>query len=190
MGGIKRITKKGFVIPLSTERGKRFEWLSKVINDNNYTIGAEVGAHTGQTTSYLATNCKNLKRLYAVDLWAKPPIQCSDQYDGWDFVKSEITFKNRTKGMQCIHVLKGVSWEIVQMVPDNSLDFVFIDADHKYESVFKDIKAWTPKLKDGGMISGHDTHFKDVLKAIDELIPNWEAAGIDHCWFARKEDVL
>jgi predicted O-methyltransferase YrrM len=86
--------------------------------------------------------------------------------------------------------LRGISWEMADKVEDGSLDFVFIDADHEYESVIRDIKAWAPKVKPGGLVSGHDTHFPGVLKAINELIPNWKPANVDHVWFCDKEDVL
>jgi predicted O-methyltransferase YrrM len=39
-------------------------------------------------------------------------------------------------------------------VKDGSLDFVFIDADHRYLAVIKDLAAWTPKLKPGGTLCG------------------------------------
>ena len=74
-------------------------------------------------------------------------------------------------------------------VEDGTLDFVFIDADHIYEAVVKDIRAWTPKLKSGGTLCGHDTHFDGVLKAIKELIPNYIEVEVDHVWECRKEDV-
>jgi len=41
-------------------------------------------------------------------------------------------------------------------IPDNSIDFLFIDADHRYTQFKKDLKNWYPKIKQGGVISGHD----------------------------------
>lgn len=187
---VKRVTGKGFKVMSPIEPGKRFEWLSKVINKKGFETGAEVGVHRGRTTGYILRKCPKLKLLYAVDLWDIPPKECSDQYNGWNFNHAKREFDRATSNYKSVKVLRKVSWEAASFVEDNSLDFIFIDADHSYQSVKKDILAWTPKLKDGGMVSGHDTHFPDVLKAIEELIPNWEAAGIDHCWFAKKEDVI
>lgn len=190
---IKRITKHGFVVPKNTEPGKRWYWLAQVINKNRYTIGAEVGCNTGLTTGHLLRACPKLKKIIAVDLWAPVPDEVGGgtQYKDWDFPVQRRRFARQVRGNEKrLYVLQGISWEVTKEIDDNSLDFVFIDADHEYQSVINDIKAWTPKLKSGGMMSGHDTHFPDVMKAINELIPSWEAAGIDQCWFATKERVL
>jgi len=51
-----------------------------------------------------------------------------------------------------------------------SIDFLFLDANHDYEYVIKDIDAWLPKIKPGGIICGHDyrEHYKGVKQAVDE----------------------
>jgi hypothetical protein len=70
--------------------------------------------------------------------------------------------------------------------PDGSLDLVFIDGDHSYDACKADILAWGPKLKAGGILSGHDYQlpywpvgatrqnegFPGVVRAVDELAPN------------------
>jgi predicted O-methyltransferase YrrM len=42
------------------------------------------------------------------------------------------------------------------MFPDEHFDFVYIDADHSYEGVVRDMKAWWPKVKKGGLFCGDD----------------------------------
>jgi hypothetical protein len=66
------------------------------------------------------------------------------------------------------------SWDAANYFPDKSLDFVFIDACHEYESVKKDILVWMPKIKDGGILSGHDygRGFPGVAQAVDEIFGN------------------
>lgn len=53
-------------------------------------------------------------------------------------------------------VRKGNSVEQLALIPDNELDFVFIDAGHVYENVLADLEAAYPKVKSGGLIAGHD----------------------------------
>jgi len=73
---------------------------------------------------------------------------------------------------------------------DASLDFVFIDAEHSYESVAADISAWWPKLKPGGFLLGHDygqPRFPGVQRAFDELLPSGLTHAPDFTVFQRKE---
>ena len=70
------------------------------------------------------------------------------------------------------------------------MDFVFIDADHRYESVKADIRAWVPKLRPGGMLSGHDIDYPSVLRAVSELVPNFKDVGVNVVWEAKKEDYV
>lgn len=59
---------------------------------------------------------------------------------------------------------------------DNSIDFVYLDGDHKYEPVKAEIDAWWPKVKKGGILAGHDyierSHIEEfgVIRAVDEFI--------------------
>lgn len=186
-----KYTVDGFVVYKGSEPSKRFVWLNWLIQHYNLTIGAEIGCANGRTTEYLLRHNATLK-LFAVDLWQPVPAEVGGgrQYKNWDFDRITQLFHSRTKPYaNRMEVLCGVSWEMADLVRDNSLDFIFIDADHEYESVVKDIKAWTPKLKPGGFVTGHDTHFPDVLHAVEELIPEYVAVGVDHCWMAKKEDV-
>ena len=52
---------------------KRFQWLEVIIRARRYSIGAEIGCANGNTTARILNNCPGLKKLYAVDLWARVP---------------------------------------------------------------------------------------------------------------------
>jgi hypothetical protein len=56
---------------------------------------------------------------------------------------------------------------------DGYLDFVFVDSSHTYKDTKKEIPAWYEKVKDGGILAGHDyfEYRNDVGKAVDELLP-------------------
>lgn len=53
-------------------------------------------------------------------------------------------------------LIRDMSCNVSENFADNSLDFVYIDADHKYDSVLADIRAWWPKIKSGGILCGDD----------------------------------
>lgn len=64
-------------------------------------------------------------------------------------------------------IIRKKSENAADEVPDDS-DFVFIDGDHSYEYVTKDLVHWVPKIRPGGLIVGHDwwVKFPDVEKAV------------------------
>ena len=77
---------------------------------------------------------------------------------------------------------------------DGSLDFVFIDADHSYEGVSRDIEAWYPKVKAEGLLCGHDYANPgdpcgmEVKRAVDEWavkLGKTVEQGKDSTWFYR-----
>ena len=60
----------------------------------------------------------------------------------------------RHEGRYRIH--RKLSAEANEHFADNSLDFVYLDADHAYEAVAADIRRWFCKLRPGGILAGHD----------------------------------
>lgn len=61
---------------------------------------------------------------------------------------------------------------------DASVDWVHLDARHDYAGVTADIRAWLPKVKHGGWLSGDDydeLKWPEVVKAVDDLLPGAKA---------------
>lgn len=59
------------------------------------------------------------------------------------------------------------------LFPDGSLDLIFIDASHDYDSVIRDIKLWKPKLSKGGIMAGDDFSWSGVNRAVKESFPSF-----------------
>jgi predicted O-methyltransferase YrrM len=84
------------------------------------------------------------------------------------------------------------SEEAAKQFPDESIDFVFIDGDHSYEGCAKDIDLWYPKLKEGGLLSGHD--YRDgrnygVKQAVHEFAAREGTqfrTGENYTWFVTR----
>lgn len=77
--------------------------------------------------------------------------------------------------------------------PDQSIDWVHLDARHDYESVKADISAWLPKVRDGGWLSGDDyseIKWPDVVRAVNELLPGAQPWSIYQWRWIRPQAPL
>lgn len=154
----------------------------KNISQKPYNIFVELGVWLGHSISFLAQNINRKDVIiYAVDLF-------DESYEFKDLTylegrRYEIFCKNTKKYENIIKPIKSYSWEAANNFSNNSVDFVFVDADHSYESVVKDIDAWLPKIKNQGIISGHD-YFNPcgVKKAVDEKFRN-KTKFCGSCWY-------
>jgi len=151
----------------------------------------EIGAWYGQSTSYLAVEIinsgKNI-RLDVVDTW-KGSEQMYDPSNGaYDelLVRNGTIFhqflENMSPVMKFINPIESDSLKASFLYKDSSLDFIFIDAEHKYEFVIQDIKHWLPKVKSGGIIAGHDYGWEGVTKAINEVFGKEKYTTKGQCW--------
>ncbi|MBU1343732.1 MAG: class I SAM-dependent methyltransferase [Proteobacteria bacterium] len=135
----------------------------------------ELGSYTGKSSiSMLPVIAQNNGRLYCVD-WFKG-MPCSTEDIQWSYKEHNILdiFLNRIKdeGYEKNTItLIGRTDEVCDVIGDNVADLIFIDADHRYENVRKDILKWYPKLKNNGVLCGHDylKHLKDCnyLRALE-----------------------
>ena len=169
----------------------RYSWLIDKVTQYGYTDGAEIGCKEGNTSMHLLKYCSQLN-LICVDLWKYQPAVLTnvykDEYRNWDFMEIKSTFDSLLQPWENrVKVLQGISWEMANLVEDNSLDFIFIDADHGYDSVKKDIIAWVPKVKRTGLIIGHDITLPGVTQAVRELIPHHKKT-VAKIWFCKKID--
>jgi predicted O-methyltransferase YrrM len=62
------------------------------------------------------------------------------------------------------------SIDAARLYQDQSLDLVFIDADHSFDAVCKDIEIWLPKVKPGGILAGDDFGSPDVTRAVNHML--------------------
>lgn len=161
----------------------------------------ELGNYYGWSSCFLCNERKTYDDnfiVYAVDLHDMPLVKESlgTGYAEIDFMRKrqfrlfETNVKNHNL-QDYITVIKSCSWEAATLFEDNSVDFVFIDADHQYESVKKDITAWYPKIKIGGIMSGHDYISKfGVADAVNSFFGKryqvWEE-GLCNVWYTTKE---
>tara|TARA_R110000765_G_scaffold16522_3_gene46336 strand:- start:206 stop:736 length:531 start_codon:yes stop_codon:yes gene_type:complete len=158
----------------------------------SFTTYVELGVWQGHSIAHLADALKPRRgevKLYAVDIfeaWDKNET-VADIVPNITKIFNQRLIDNDVRDM--ITDIRGLSWEAADQFEDESVDMVFVDADHEYESVIKDINAWLPKIKTGGIISGHDIHAEGVRNAVQELVPSAHVSdqwgGV---WFHCKGD--
>lgn len=120
-------------------------------------VGAEVGVFKGEFAELLCQGIPGL-HLYCVDRWAPYRVENADGSTQTIFKRSEDAYaeaKQRLAPYDC-EFLRMSSVEGAAAIQDGSLDFIFVDADHRWQAVLADLAAWIPKVKPGGIIAGHD----------------------------------
>ena len=128
---------------------------------------AEVGVRDGRTTFHLLNQNTDLV-IYAVD----------KNISG--FYNNQIKEKYGNR----LIAIEALSVDGANSIDNASLDLVFIDADHSYEWVKKDIAAYKPKLKSQGWLTGHDIDFPGVNRAVNEVVKTYEI-GTNNVWLTK-----
>jgi len=124
---------------------------------------AEVGVARG-TFSRTIIDIAAPRKLFLIDYW-----QSGKSGHGWTPLSDRRWSGRRETDLETVQrdlaaeinsgtvlLRRGYSWEQIGALADESLDWVYLDAGHDYDSVVKDLEAVLPKLKPGGTIAGHD----------------------------------
>lgn len=149
----------------------------------------EVGVFEGKSLSFLVA--EKMLHHKKITMYAVDPFY---GLKGFDTIPRLVyRFK---RNMYPVHtefkLITKPSTEAALQFKDKSVDFVFIDANHDYEYVKEDILAWLPKIKEGGIIAGHDYHeigdgFPGVYKAVQEIFGERIDKKYLHefCWLVK-----
>jgi hypothetical protein len=120
--------------------------------------GVEVGVKAGVFSERLLADWRG-RHLISVDPWA----ESDEGYVNLDNVAQDVHdgFYAETLGRLERFGARSSVWRMIgeeaaARIPHHSLDFVYLDARHDYESVRADLAAWHPKLRPGGILAGHD----------------------------------
>jgi len=134
---------------------KHRETLVKLVQDQGWKRGAELGVDRGLLFSALLRHCPGLY-LTGVDTFP-------DKARSFRAFEAVRAYQDRSG------LLEMTTHEASEMYKDSTFDFVFIDADHSQEAVADDIACWKSKVRAGGWLGGHDysPKFPGVVKAVD-----------------------
>jgi hypothetical protein len=168
--------------------------LAKLFAELGFKTGVEVGVFNGDYSKMLCENNPSL-HLYSVDSWRidEYPEGFLEQshprtYKGITSAEQKyydeafVTATNKLKPFNCT-ILKKTSMQALADFPDNSLDFVYLDAGHDWYNFTLDLHFWKNKVRPGGILAGHDysgfkkhkmIHVKQVLQGYSrcyDMIP-------------------
>lgn len=160
-------------------------WLGEMAAAHERIV--EVGCYRGRSTKVLALMCPGT--VYAVDSLKgevdPPPVQ----FHAPPMEKTRLDQEFRESladeiGSGKVTVIRRPSLSASKLFQAKSVGMVFIDANHTYPAPLKDIKAWKPKLKEGGLLCGHDAPDPGVEQSLNEVdFPH--GRGPDRIWYAE-----
>ena len=178
---------------------KRWDALADRLPPDRPITGAEIGVWDGRMSVELLRRLL-LLTLYMVDRW-QPPQPEDSYYDSGSSYARESAALYRKMMDQAIGrtslfsdrrvVVAAESAQAAAKIRPELLDFAFIDADHSYAGVMRDLSAWVPKVRAGGWICGHDYGHPDqgeVKRAVDEYFAVWPGVieiDANRTWFYR-----
>lgn len=138
-------------------------WFARLLSDLGFQRGAEIGVNEGYYSRILCLANPDL-RLSSVDVW------------NHEEAYMEAIRKLRPYRCELIRLKSGTASALFE---DGSLDFVYIDDDHTLQGVHTSLAAFVPKVRSGGIVSGHDYKISDVtpaarrckvVQAVDEFV--------------------
>ncbi len=132
---------------------------------------ANLGVFRGVSTNALATGVRERGegKVYAVDYFDRNTC----------FSVEHITDVFEERGtLPWVDFCKGHTQDWAKTLENLQFNFIFIDADHQYESCLGDFKTWEPLLAPEGQISFHDIGLNTVDRVITEELSDWEL--VDH----------
>ena len=148
-------------------------WI-EYIKLSNVECMAEIGVFKGDFAAKILEKCETIKKYYMIDPWRnladwnKPANVDNESFQGFlNETKKKTDFASDKR-----IILRGKTTEVMNEIPDESLDFIYVDGDHTLRGVTVDLLKAYPKVREGGWIGGddfsptiwqHHTHFEPTF---------------------------
>lgn len=164
-------------------------------------VGAEIGVFKGDFSQMILNNA-HPEKLYLIDPWEnqKDPGLAKS----WYAADSENDMNDIYTGVQkrfaeqiaagSVQLLRDYATGAMSLFDDETLDFVYVDGDHRYESVLSDLEMSFAKVRPGGVIAADDyakrSWYKDgVVRAVNAFIGK-NATGLEILYASGAQVVL
>lgn len=135
--------------------------LVDLINKFNLKKGVEIGVCEGEFSDHLLSK-SNLDVLYSIDAWDENMDNTLSAFKRCDLVEGKIegrykkSVERLSKHGTRSKIIRKLSFDAVEDFEDGSLDFIYLDASHRFTGFAMDMIQWWPKLRNGGLYAGHD----------------------------------
>jgi hypothetical protein len=140
-------------------------YLGKIINRNQFHLlinelglrnGVEIGVQVGGFSKYLLENTFLFMCLVDPWIWIDGYDDVSNAQNDVQDIRLQMTRSNLFGYEDRYRIFRRFSVDAVKEFADSSIDFIYIDANHDYKHCTEDLNLWFPKVKNGGLIAGHD----------------------------------
>jgi len=155
-----------------------------MFNAVGYKTGVEIGVNNGRFAQYMCERIPDLK-YYGIDPY--------NRYDDFRIASTSAMQHSYRKAAAKLtpfdaEIIPTFSALAYSRFENESIDFVYIDGNHSFNYVLMDILLWLPKIRKGGVISGHDYSDKpneatDVKAAVDFCIKSFRVQQ----WFLLRD---
>jgi hypothetical protein len=148
----------GVVRAVASESPTRLDLWSAFLDRVDAHKAAEIGVYRGEFAARVLATCPRLDTYYMIDPWR--------HLDDWNKPANredaafqrlfEQAMDNTRDYERRRVVLRGRTTEVIDQIPDGSLDFAYVDGDHTLRGITVDLVRVYPKVRDGGWIGGDD----------------------------------
>lgn len=171
--------------------------LIDLFKEKGFKTGVEIGTDHGGYAKDICERYPELE-LFTIDPW-KAYTEGTDVKSQFEVEEIYKIAKDTLEPYKNCTIVRETSMEAVKVFEPNSIDFVFIDGDHRYKYVYEDIIEWTKIVRSGGIVCGHDYKEDEgkeygVIKAVNQYVEEnnisplyiLERGSFVPCWMFYK----
>lgn len=155
--------------------------IAKVMAKAGFKVGAEIGVEWARHARSICVLMPGVK-LFCVDPYV-PYLSGRPSQRRCDHIMECAIEKMQP--FDTVFVRKP-SLEASRDFKDGSLDFVYIDGSHDFDNVIIDIVHWAPKVRKGGIVSGHD-YFQFYQSGVIPAVNAYTQAHNIQEWYITSE---
>jgi len=137
---------------------QRRELWAEIINRTKTMAMLEIGVWKGEFAEYMLRHCPTVARYYMLDPWMhldrwnKP---ANIEQSRFEDIYAEAMRRTDFAASRRV-VLRGATTQVIENIPDGSLDLAYIDGDHTLRGISIDLIRTYAKVRTGGILGGDD----------------------------------